>query len=119
MHRVFVYGTLKRGGSNHGHLAGQTFIAQARTVPEFRLYELSGYPGLIFDSAKGLSIHGEIWEVDADCLDKLDRLEGIDEGLYTRVPIRLLPPNDAVTVEAYLYLRETHGCRDLGENFPV
>jgi gamma-glutamylcyclotransferase (GGCT)/AIG2-like uncharacterized protein YtfP len=29
---LFVYGTLKRGGSNHHQLASQTFLGPARTA---------------------------------------------------------------------------------------
>ena len=32
MTTLFVYGTLKRGGSNHAHLAGQKFLGPARTA---------------------------------------------------------------------------------------
>ena len=37
MIRLFVYGTLKRGGSNHAQLAGQKFIAEAHTMPGYTL----------------------------------------------------------------------------------
>ncbi|TAG31979.1 MAG: hypothetical protein EAZ36_02825, partial [Verrucomicrobia bacterium] len=32
-HLVFVYGTLKRGGSNHAFMVGQRFIGLARHAP--------------------------------------------------------------------------------------
>jgi gamma-glutamylcyclotransferase (GGCT)/AIG2-like uncharacterized protein YtfP len=113
---VFVYGTLKRGGDNHQELARQRFIGPARTAPAYRLYQLDGYPGMV-EAPAGLSIEGEIWEVDRDGLDRLDRLEGTDSGLYARVPIRLLPPHDNTPVEAYLYRRSVAGRRDLGTRF--
>lgn len=33
MTTLFVYGTLKRGGSNHAHLAGQSSSAQPAPPP--------------------------------------------------------------------------------------
>lgn len=115
---VFVYGTLKRGGSNHRFLAGQRFVGAARTRPRFRLVLLDGYPGMI-ESAPGLAVEGELWEVDAACLAELDRLEGVDEGLYARVPVGLAEPHASRAAEAYLYLGDTARRLDLGARFDI
>ena len=117
MQDIFVYGTLKRGGSNHRYLAGQSLVGPARTRPEFGLYELDGYPGMVRMIAGGRSIAGEIWKVDTGCLAALDELEGVGEGLYARVAIGLLPPHDRAAVETYLYLPSVAGRRDLGTQF--
>ena len=119
MTRVFVYGTLKRGGGNHGYLAGQRFVGVARTEPRFRLYDLSGYPGMVAAAPgePGNAIEGEVWEVDAAGLAGLDELEGIDEGLYERVPVPLQAPFNEERVEGYLYLRNVAGRRELGERW--
>jgi len=37
MTRIFVYGTLKRGGRNHHFMAGQQFVGEARTAPGYTL----------------------------------------------------------------------------------
>ena len=42
MTAVFTYGTLKRGGSNHALMAGQTFLGAARTAPGYTLHALDG-----------------------------------------------------------------------------
>jgi gamma-glutamylaminecyclotransferase len=117
MIRVFVYGTLKRGGSNHRHLAGQHFVAAARTAPIYRLYLLDGYPGLVEAPNQGVSVDGEIWAVDPACLARLDELEGTTENLYARRPVTLLPPHDALAVETYFYLQSIDGRWDLGTQF--
>jgi gamma-glutamylcyclotransferase (GGCT)/AIG2-like uncharacterized protein YtfP len=114
---IFVYGTLKRGGTSNGFLASQRFVGAAVTEPAFRLYQLDGYPGMVAAQRGGCSIEGEIWEVDQECLQRLDKWEGTDIGLYARVPIRLLPPNNAVKVESYLYLKNVEGCPELGTKF--
>jgi gamma-glutamylcyclotransferase (GGCT)/AIG2-like uncharacterized protein YtfP len=119
MPQVFVYGTLKRGGRNHAVLAGQRFVATARTTPNYRLYLLDGYPGMVESGPAGAAIDGEVWTVDAACLERLDELEGTAEGLYRRAPVRLQAPHDAAGIETYLYLRGTDGRADLGTNFPV
>jgi len=116
MARVFVYGTLKRGGDNHRILAGQHFVGPARTEPAFHLYLLDGYPGMVAQ-APGLSVEGELWEVDPSCLERLDALEGTESGLYARVQIHLLPPHAGVAAETYLYQRSIEGRPDLGTRF--
>jgi gamma-glutamylaminecyclotransferase len=115
---VFVYGTLKRGGSNHAFLAGQIFLGEARTAPGFSLYRLGGYPGMIprkNSAAEGVT--GEVWSVDEATLAKLDRLEGLAEGLYRREPVPLLPPFADRAVETYLYARSVEGAQPLGSTW--
>jgi gamma-glutamylaminecyclotransferase len=115
MTKVFVYGTLLSGCSNHEYLAGQRFISTAETVARFRMFDLGGYPGLIEDAVDGLSIQGEVWEVNDACLARLDRLEGLDEGEYTRIPLPLMPHGD--TVDGYLYLRPTTRYTEVGTSW--
>jgi gamma-glutamylcyclotransferase (GGCT)/AIG2-like uncharacterized protein YtfP len=111
---LFVYGTLQRGGSNHGQLAGQRFVGEAWTEPIYRLYQLDGYPGMVVDDGiQGHSIPGEIWSVDAACLARLDKFEGIDEWLYARIPILLAAPHESRPVMTYVYLRSLRGLTEL------
>lgn len=116
---VFVYGTLKRGGSNHHFLAGQRFLGEARTAPGYRLYHLSGYPGMIPLTDDRDGVTGEVWSVDPACLAELDRLEGTDEGLYRREPIALLTPFGGQDIQTYIYARSVAGKPDLGSTWPV
>ena len=113
MTRVFVYGTLKRGGENHEWIKSQTFVASARTKPLYRMFDLGGYPGMI-RLENGLSIEGEVWDVDETGLARLDVLEDIDGGEYERVLIELEGEFAAQRVEGYLYLRDLSGRRDVG-----
>jgi gamma-glutamylcyclotransferase (GGCT)/AIG2-like uncharacterized protein YtfP len=93
---LFVYGTLREGGSNHAWLK--------RTHPEGstggwvagRLFHLpAGYPALVPQPAPDLSPPGSGWvrgefvgyEDEADlesALADLDPLEGVEEGLFSR-----------------------------------
>ena len=74
---VFVYGTLRRGGSNHFRMAGAEFVSSG-TV-NGRLYRIDWYPGLVLDDA-GDEIHGEVYSVDAELLAALDIFEGLSAG---------------------------------------
>lgn len=99
---LFVYGTLKRGGRNHGVLSDQSFVSEARTVPGFRLYHLGEYPGMIADPRSPISVTGEVWSVSDEALARLDAFEGVPEGLYRRVAIQLTELFEA-PVQTYLY----------------
>jgi gamma-glutamylcyclotransferase (GGCT)/AIG2-like uncharacterized protein YtfP len=111
---LFVYGTLKRGGSNHHFLTDQKFVGEARTVPGFRLYELGGFPGMVAKPDDLDGVTGEIWAVDDEALVRLDALEGLDEGLYRRAAVPLLPPFADQGIEGYLYNRTVKNRRELG-----
>jgi gamma-glutamylaminecyclotransferase len=114
---IFVYGTLKRGGSNHLYLAGQTFVGEARTSPGFTLFDLEGYPGMVADPTAQEGVTGEVWSVDAAALAHLDGLEGLADGLYRREPVPLLAPFDQRRVEGYLYARSTKGRTKIGSTW--
>lgn len=110
---IFVYGTLKRGGTNHGWMVGQRFVAEAATEPLYRLYALDGYPGMV-SSSDGISIRGELWEVDDAGLARLDLLEDTDGGEYIRERVPMLPPFESTHVEGYRYLLPVGSAQDLG-----
>ncbi|MEM6257018.1 MAG: gamma-glutamylcyclotransferase family protein [Planctomycetota bacterium] len=117
--RLFVYGTLKRGGVRAYLLDGQQFLGAVHTPADYRLFNTGSYPALVEAavlSLPGRSIRGELWEIDRDCLARLDEEEGVDEGLYERRGIAL--SND-FTAWAYLYLQPTDGLEDCGDCWPV
>jgi gamma-glutamylcyclotransferase (GGCT)/AIG2-like uncharacterized protein YtfP len=117
--RLFIYGTLKRGGANHARLAGQQYLGEARTAAGFTLYSLGDYPGLVADPSDRAGVSGELWRVDAACLDRLDAFEGLTEGLYVRAAIALAAPPDTAAVETYFYARSVAECIPLGRHWRV
>lgn len=119
MNTVFVYGTLKRGGSNHLFLRAQKFLGEARTAPGYVLYSLGDYPGMARAPGDTEGVTGEVWAVDDACLAELDRLEGIDEGLYERIDVLLAPNPVAGSAQTYLYSRSLDGLPPLGSTWPV
>lgn len=119
MNTIFVYGTLKRGGSNHLFLRGQRFIGDARTAAGFTLYSLGDYPGMVRSPGDTQGVTGELWAVDDGCLAELDRLEGLDEGLYARIDVLLVPNPCAGSAQTYLYLRPLDGLPAVGSTWPV
>eukprot|EP00752_Nemacystus_decipiens_P013707 g12160.t1 len=99
---LFVYGTLKRGDVRAYLLEGQACLGETKTRPSYRLFNTGDYPALVEAAPLGLqgrAILGELWQVDPDCLARLDEEEGVDEGLYERRTIEL-----AGTERAWVYL---------------
>lgn len=115
--RLFVYGTLKRGHRLHGCLTGQRYLGQALTLPEFKLLNCGWYPALV-ESGDGRAIRGELWEVDAATLKRLDEVEEVDSGLYERREISLQSPFDDAPAIAYVYLQDTTALTDCGDEWP-
>jgi gamma-glutamylaminecyclotransferase len=111
---LFVYGTLKRGHSRSPLLRDEHFIGPAKTVPRYRLVDCGQFPGLVSRPEDGLSVEGELWQVSDACLARLDEIECLNDELYARLPIELLPPFGQWKVETYYYLRPTEGLKDRG-----
>ena len=114
--RLFIYGTLKRGGRLNGHLEGQKFLGDAKTSKNYRLYKIGWYPGLK-RSEEGKQIFGELWEVDDKCLQNLDRVEGAP-GLFKRDFVEIAD-SDEKGVESYFYNGDITKCQDVGTCWPV
>lgn len=101
---VFVYGTLRRGGSNHFRMAGAEFIAPGTITG--RMYRIDWYPGLVLDPA-GDEIHGEAYSVDSELLSALDIFEGLSAGEiegseYRRVETTVMR-QDSQTLTAWVW----------------
>src|SRR4051794_13150103 len=62
MHRVFVYGTLKRGLPNHPLLQGSRFLGPAITTERYRM--IAGEFPVLLSYGSGLTVKGELYEVD-------------------------------------------------------
>lgn len=101
---VFVYGTLRRGGSNAWRMEGGRFVAPARV--RGRLYFVDWYPGLVVDEEAG-EVVGDLFEVDGGLLAMLDEFEGastveVAGAEYRRVRVEAVR-EDGETVPAWLW----------------
>jgi gamma-glutamylcyclotransferase (GGCT)/AIG2-like uncharacterized protein YtfP len=101
-----VYGTLMRGGVRHRVLTGQPFLGEARTRPLYALFDLGAYPGLVHRAEDGRAVHGELYEVAADLIERLDRIEGAP-SLYRLESVHI--ENNPGDVFAYFYQQQTTG----------
>ena len=100
MIRVFVYGTLMRGGCYHKEFLGIHKFLGRGLITGYALYNLGGYPGVIPE--RGEQVKGEIFGIDRKTLRRIDVLE--DKGsLYDRKRIPVLN-EDGKTTRAYVYV---------------
>lgn len=113
---LFVYGTLMRGESRHRHLSGETFVGAAQTASEYGLFDVGEYPALVA-AAAGRAIQGELWQVSHETLQALDDVEGVADGLYARVAVRLQPPFEQIAAETYVFGHSVAGLPDLGTSW--
>lgn len=135
-HRVFVYGTLKKGFPNHKPYIqdnGGKFICNS--VMPGLMFHQGGFPAVLIDKEVTSKVHGEVWEVDNKSLREMDVLEGVPYH-YTREEVDLGGNIGKVWVYVYpwVYAKElnwvvpqglwlgnekTPKCRWLGANLPV
>jgi gamma-glutamylcyclotransferase (GGCT)/AIG2-like uncharacterized protein YtfP len=83
--RLFVYGSLKRGGRHHSELAGARFLGDATTAPGYSLVQLGTYLALVPGGAG--TVVGEVFELESARLSALDAFEGPE---YERVSLEVL-----------------------------
>ena len=143
MHLLFVYGTLKKGCSRSSALDSSRFIGVAKTTSNYKLYDCGTYPALVpnfvatatcsllvghDDTTRSGGVWGELYEVDDPVMSRLDKIEGVDVGLFGRETVRLsyfslvnLPLSDGAVdfVEkkatiAYVYLHDVSSLEKCG-----
>lgn len=105
MNALFVYGTLRKGGSNAGFLKGAECIGMGCAV-EGELHA-TPYDYPIARKRKGRFIQGELYNVSADMLKAIDRLEGYEEGRqegneYERVVMDVVHQDEVVQAYGYI-----------------
>ena len=101
---VFVYGTLRRGGSNAFRMDGAEFVGKGRV--QGNLYVISWYPGLVLGRDCGW-VTGEVYRVGVEQLRALDDFEGLAAGEiegseYRRVKVEADVGGDEV-MEVWVY----------------
>lgn len=92
---VFVYGTLRRGGSNHHRMTGSEFVSRASVAGQ--LYKVGWYPGLVLGGAG--RVMGELFRVSPELLAALDFYEGEE---YERILYSVMAANSR-TMEANVW----------------
>ena len=96
--KVFVYGTLMNGESNHHYLQNSTFLGTA-TINGYQMYDVGWYPAII----KGDNlIIGELYQVRKDDMPAIDMLEG--EGTLYIKKCERVTDSKGNTTFAFVYV---------------
>jgi gamma-glutamylcyclotransferase (GGCT)/AIG2-like uncharacterized protein YtfP len=73
MPKVFVYGTLLSGECNNRLLSSSTRLGE-EVVSGFTMVSLGFYPACVLDEKSTTPVLGEVWEVNEETFQRLDRL---------------------------------------------
>ncbi len=110
MHRVFVYGTLKRGFPNHdAWMKDYLCIGRFRTCDAFPLVVGGTWfsPYLIAEPGVGVPVFGEVFELDDRGLEVLDAIEGTDVANgYRRIGIAVEDADGGAPFDAWTYVKD-------------
>jgi len=101
MSKIFVYGSLmKNWPYNQYYMQGQTFLGNAR-IEGFRKYIFGGLHGIYPEP--GAETPGEVYEIDARVLAKLDFLH--NQGtVYSRKMVDVMLENgETIAAETYIW----------------
>ena len=111
MKRLFVYGTLMKGEGNHDLMRDASYKGKFKTQGKWGLINIGNFPALVPYS---LEVEGELYEVDDTQLAMIDRLEGVDAGMYQRRTINIydMETNEHVEADTYIWGRlSSHGTK--------
>jgi len=77
---VFICGSALRGQPDHKNLQSATFLGEAKTAPKYRLHAVKDgwHPGIYATEADGISIPGEIYELNSEQYEYLVSTEPPD-----------------------------------------
>jgi gamma-glutamylcyclotransferase (GGCT)/AIG2-like uncharacterized protein YtfP len=104
MHTLFVYGTLRKGESNHGLLGSSRLVSLLARASGSLVDTGFGYPAMTEGAG---FVWGEIYEADDATLSRIDELEdyfgpGDPRNLYERVETDVCTERGTVKAMAYV-----------------
>ncbi|MEE1151363.1 MAG: gamma-glutamylcyclotransferase family protein, partial [Methanobrevibacter sp.] len=97
--KVFVYGTLMKGETNHDFLQNATFLDKT-VIEGYDMYKVGWYPAII--DGEGLAI-GEVYSVPVEDMASIDSLEG-EGSLYEKRCVRITVNGVPDFAFVYVYL---------------
>ena len=113
--KLFVYGTLKKGGGNHRLLEGSKFVCNYE-LKNHILFDIGfGFP-YMYKGSTMESVLGEVYEVNKKTIKVIDRLEGhpvhykrhlinfrdeVDEMYCYLTTYNFIPPNSKTIKSGY------------------
>ncbi|MEO8601179.1 MAG: gamma-glutamylcyclotransferase family protein [bacterium] len=114
--RLFVYGTLQDPAVRANVLGARLVDVVRRGTVAGALYDLGEYPGLI-EAGAHERVPGLVLDIADDAaLQRLDRYEGVDDGIYRRQLTRVtLDSGGEVEAWVYVYARSVEARRRVAQ----
>lgn len=128
-HPVFVYGTLRPGGSNHHWFRGKDGNRTGASIRGYELVTNGSYPYLLPAQDAGALVAGTLvfvaeqhWAEVAASLDELEDTNPVlpvdDANLYNRV-LHEVTAQDGTVHTAWVYIPPAHRHAHLRERYPL
>jgi gamma-glutamylcyclotransferase (GGCT)/AIG2-like uncharacterized protein YtfP len=94
-HKVFVYGTLRPNGAEATHV-----------LYDYDMYNYyDRFPYIVHaDYFDDCAVYGNVITVDDEQLARLDKIEGVAQGLYTREIVEVKDIETKDTLTAFVYV---------------
>ena len=101
--KVIVYGTLRKDQGNYfaTGLSKATHLGTEAAYLPFEMYSLGAFPALVRDDVTH-RIVGDVFQVDADMMSRLDMLEGYPD-FYDRMIVTLGQTDFHPPMHAWVY----------------
>ena len=101
--KVFVYGTLRKNQGNYlgTGLSKYPHIGTEEAYLPFQMCDLGPFPALVRDDVTH-PIVGDVFQVDADMMNRLDILEGYPQ-MYDRMIVTLGQTDSHPPIHAWVY----------------
>ena len=115
-HKVFVYGTLKRGYGNNRLLTDATYLGTAKTQERWAMIgKGAAFPYLLEENEKGYHVQGEVYVVSDMELARLDNLEGYPYH-YTKQELIVNYTDDLTPEEVTVYTKTQYRADYINQN---
>ncbi len=102
--KVFTYGTLMKGQSNHHYVRHCKYLGDA-VLDDYGLKEVGYYPAAI--PMEGFKVYGEIYEVDGKTKAEMDELEDVGVEYDCNTVIVHSKELGDIEVLFYEYIKDT------------
>lgn len=103
--KVFVYGTLMSGETNHHYLKNSIFLSKA-TIKGYNMYDVGWYPAIV--TGNNLIV-GELYQVPLKDMSAIDMLEG-EGSLYIKKCEKVTDEEGKTTFAfVYVYIDDVGG----------
>jgi gamma-glutamylaminecyclotransferase len=117
---LFVYGSMKKGFSNHERLRDAEYMGAFQTSGRYAMYaDTSQMFPYVIEEEKRSPIRGELYKiVSKNDFDAIDHLEGVPD-FYTRKQISVTEINGNRKFSAWIYFRSPNNPRRLVRTNPL